>query len=260
MKSSTAQLIKATLSMYFVCLRTSLVYLAKNPLFVVFSVVAFLLYKAASTFFAPFGFGGGFLVGFIEIALLAYFYSWLADIRTGEKLVLDSFLRFDYGMFFNAISVAFIIFLVRFFVMSVAQGSGNQIILMCFDLGVLLIFNAVPEVVVIHRFEGINALSHALTFTRDNWIEWYLPYVLIIAPVILALHADSLAVIAMTNPLLPVYPIVLSPLYFLKGHFALLAQLFGVVLACWFMIFRSLLFEKLESGTRRQRAFQAKFE
>ena len=117
----------------------------------------------------------------------------------------------------------------------------------------------------IHRYESIHALGHAAQFTRENWIEWFLPLLLLLSP--LFLFAPSLLAIIFLNSSSEFLPSIilvqaapsLAAILGLSGEWiGLVFSIIGVVLAHWFMFFRGFLFKDLESGSRRRRMFDAK--
>jgi hypothetical protein len=129
--------------------------------------------------------------------------------------------------------------------------------LLCVRLGLVLIFNAVPEVIHQRRYDGLTALIYAANFTRANWIEWFLPLLVLVLPVLIILPSYFLGVLASTEPLLPALVIVHSwePLGYYAGS---VMSLTGLVLGNWFMLFRAQLFNELDGGSRRRMVYRAK--
>ncbi|NLF25967.1 MAG: hypothetical protein GX589_09975, partial [Deltaproteobacteria bacterium] len=137
--------------------------------------------------------------------------------------------------------------------------SNNLWLLLCVKLGLVVIFNAIPEVVHQRRLDGISALLAAAKFIRDNWIEWFFPLAVLAAPLLLLFPIDFLMVLASSEPLLPVLIIIKSwqPLEAAAHQAGTLIALAGLVLGHWFMLFRAHLFNELEGGNRRKRIYQA---
>lgn len=258
---SPAEFAKATALMYWDAARLASSDLARNWPILPGSIGLFGAYLIGITLFSGMGFAGGMIAGLIQISLLCLYYSWISQSVQKERLRFQDLLQFDYGLFFNIISVAFIIFIVQFLLQMLTTGLDATFLILAVQLGIVLIFNAIPEVIHLNRIESVPALSEAAKFTRDNWIEWYLPFVVIIAPWLLIDPESVLAVLSHSDPLLPPFIIVRGS-QTLAGHSSglvqLLLPLITLVIANWLMLFRAHLFQALESGTRRQRIFKAK--
>ena len=161
-------------------------------------------------------------------------------------------------MFFNTLGVAFILFLVlivvRLFVAPTIPWMFSIVQLVFF-----LVFNPVPEVIYTHRFDGMHALSHAAGFVKDNWIEWFIPLLILMAPVIYLNAGSAVWILADTELLLPAMAIVKVWSIFgqVVGH---ALSIIGILIAIWFMLFRAYLFLSLDSSSRRQRIYKWKGE
>ncbi|MBN8547992.1 MAG: hypothetical protein J0M12_01615 [Deltaproteobacteria bacterium] len=252
-------IIKATLLMYWDCASLAAKGLARNWPILPGCVLLFMLYNFSSAFFSQFGFAGGMIAGMIQIALLCYFYSWISSTVQKERLTFKDLPEFDGGLFFNIISVAFIFFIVQFVLQQLTQGLDAKFLLMCVQLGIVIVFNAIPEVIYLHRIESTYALSEAARFTRDNWIEWFAPLLLVLAPVLLASPLSVLLMLAHSDPMLPPFIVVTGVLNSNFGQAtAFLLPLLALLIAIWYMVFRGHLFQALSSGTRRQRMYKSK--
>ncbi len=253
--------VSATIAMYVDCAVKAAQGLKKNWLLLVASVLAYLVFQFAAQLLFPFGMAGGMILGLVEIAFLTMYYSWIARTIQREKLKAHNFKEFDTSMFFSLISVSFIIWMVEYVVGLSAIPSGNSMMVSFVRLGIVILFNALPEVIYINRMESIPALQESASFTIRNWIEWYLPFALIIFPWLLSSLDVVSLVLSQTHPLLPVLMVVTSPALLLRASSEIAAlgvTLLGVALANWFMLFRGHLFMALQSGSRRQRVFVAR--
>lgn len=252
---------RATGLMYWECMKGATALLRKNWPILIGSVVAYLVFIFSAAFFAPLGFGGGFLIGFIQIALVSLYYGWISDCLQSEKLDFPELTRFDYHLFFTVISAAFIIFIAQFLFSSIAEGTGESWVMDLVQLGIVLIFNALPETIYIHRFENIQALSHSADFTRTNWIEWFLPYAILLSPLLLISPELVLLLLSRSQELMPALTIfhglnILDSFY--PELLPYLTAAAGILIGNWYMLFRGLLYKELEGSTRRKRMFDAK--
>lgn len=262
MSSDSLQIVLTqTVLMYGDCLKKSARNLLKNWIIIPASVVAYIILILLAIPLAHLGMAGGFILGFIQIALLAFYYSWISETCRGSKVTTRDLLEFSYAMFFQVLSVAFIFFIVDFVLRSLLLGieEGNWL-LPCVNLGIVIVFNAIPEIIHQERLEGLLALQHAAVFTKENWIEWFLPLVVLLLPSIFLFSPEYVLLsLARAEPLLPVLTVIenIRSLSYFHGSGYLFA-LAGIVLGNWFMIFRGQLFIELRSGSRRQRIFKAR--
>jgi hypothetical protein len=249
--------LKATGMMYLDCARRATAGLLRNWIFLVGALAAYFLLALAQMFLAPFGLAGGLVLGLIGVALLSLYYGWIIEIARKNRIAWRDLYQFDYGLFSDVMSVAFMLFLVKWLTDLTAVGSRSHWLAPCVQLGLVLVFNAIPEVIHQRRLDGVSALSYAAVFTRTNWMEWYLPLVVLVAPVLFALPSYILLVLASAEPLLPVLVIIQSwaPLHYSYGMPITLA---GILVGNWFMLFRANLFLELDGGNRRRRMYRAK--
>ncbi len=263
--TSVRQFGLATLEMY----RDSAVQasrdLARNWPILVGSIALYIVYSLSLRILQDLGgglgFAAGMIAGMIQIALLTLYYSWISQSIDRERLRLEALVQFDYGLFFNIISVAFVLFIAQFLLGQLTAGLDASSFLLCVQLGIVLVFNAIPEVIHLNRIESTFALAEAAKFTRDNWIEWYLPLLLVISPWLFYNAYSVLLVLAQSDPLLPPFVIVqgasIVALYSNSlTQWAL--PVIALVVANWFMLFRAHLFKSLQSGSRRQRIFRSR--
>jgi hypothetical protein len=252
--------VTTTLGVYKECAQKATRGLIKNWILLVGSVISYLIYHISAEIFGPMGFGGGLIIGLVIAVLTAIYYSWIADTIKRDKLRFQSLYQIDYGFLFTTINVAFILFLPQYLVSSLIRGLDVDWIFYCLLLGIVIVFNAIPEVIIINRFDGTHALGHAATFTRDNWIEWFLPFLILVLPWLFISPPMVLMLLVGSNPLLPVTMLVVAAALTSKllAIPTAIAIAIALVVANWFMLFRAHLFTELESGTRRQRMYRAR--
>lgn len=249
-------LAKVIMHSYWECARLATNGLIKNWRLLVGAVGAYVVFVISTSLLSPFGYGGLLILGLIHIALLSQYYSWVSETVQREKLKFENMLRFDYALFFNLISVAFLLSILEFFAAQLSRGIADWVpVLLRF--GLVVVFNALPETVYIQRYESMQALQESMHFTIKNWIEWYLPFFIMLVPVLLVDPLIILSDLSSMHPLLTATTLIKVP-SFIAPELGLIAVLVGVILANWFVLFRAHLFKELESGTRRMRMFNAK--
>lgn len=235
----------------------------RNWIIIPASVVAYFILQIFVQALSPFPpFYAGFILGLIQVILLSFYYSWIAETANKQTLRWRELYQLDYGLFSAIINVGFIIFLATLVLRTMLTNLDADWILLCFSLGVTILFNPVPEVIHTHRSDGMQSLKHACEFVQANWIEWFLPLVIFMSPWIAINPAHTLLTMSDIDPLLPAFILLrettVLAIYW-GGMGALVpAIIIGIILANWFMLFRAHLFNELDGGTRRRRMFQAK--
>ena len=192
-------------------------------------------------------------------ACISLHYSWIYQTVKKSRLKWQDLLNFDVDLFWAVISVSFIIFLVNYGMSGLSVDSDGMRIRMLVFFGIVFMFNALPEVVYLKGTQSVYAFSEALRFTKENWIEWYLPFMIMLSPwIILAPHPMLILLkFALVSTLLPT-AILIDGLTYMLPSWEYMGPILGLVLANWFMIFRGKLFEELDSGSRRRRIYLAK--
>jgi hypothetical protein len=228
----------------------------RNPTIIAGSLAAFVLFWFASSLFAPLGFGGGMLLGLLQVGLIALYFSWIASTVDKDRLRFKDLWALDYSMFFTVMSVAFVLWIVQLLFSAFSTGADTAWIMQMLSLGLVIIFNCVPEVIYLNRVESVPALTEAAKFTQENWIEWFLPLLLILSPWLLHNPVSVLTALGNSETLLPSLTIIVGalnvvPSQTLYGQIAVVVV--AVTLANWYMLFRAHLFKALESGKHRRR-------
>ena len=271
MNTQPIEIIKATLQAYRQAASKASHSLRRNWLIVPASVLAYVSLGIMATVVSPLGIAGGFILGIYQVFLLSLFYLWLETAQERAALRFKELVRFDYGMFSATISVAFIIFLFRYLADMTGQATDFPLVFFV-NAGLFVACNAIPEVIYIQRYESIPALKEAFEFTKNNWIEWFLPFLILALPVLITEPELLLRLITGAEAMLPALLLVTlvnigtdkAVMFFPTSSvesahgLSLFLSLIALVVATWFMLFRGFLFHELNGGTRRQRIFAAR--
>ncbi|MCB0352763.1 MAG: hypothetical protein KDD64_04535 [Bdellovibrionales bacterium] len=234
---------------------------------------------------------GGFVVGLVQLLCLTLFYQWILEARSPRGLRLQDMKEFRPELFFALLSVAFPLFLIQL-AMGVAFAPGEfasnggaspvpfALALQLFiQLLIVILLNPAIEVLLLSQTQGVDAMARSMRFVIENWIEWLIPFIALMAPALLfatglrgllisAPEAFVIAIVGLfsaTDVLLPITPVVkwwlvslgasLSPAGNLLGMLWLIPAL---VLGAWFQLFRLHYYQSLEGSSRRSRIFRAK--
>lgn len=188
---------------------------------------------AAAVVGAGLGLVGGFLVSLVWAACVSSFlYLVEMILRTGVVSWAD--FRRSFGAYlWDVVGVTFILWVVFAVatpaLRTIPQGTG---IILAMNLVIVVLFNAVPELIYLGHYSSLELLSESFRFVSDNWIEWF--------PATLALAAPLVVVAQLPLP---------DGLGWART--AVLA-----LLVYFTMVARGLLFLELHGSTRRARAFR----
>lgn len=207
-------------------------------------------------------FVGGLFVGMVQIVLISLYYCWLKSSIEREKLGWKDLIALDGSVFNAVINTAFLLFVVKFFISMLIQGMNLDWVLLMLQFGIIIFLNPLPEIVYYHRNDGMNAIQEAFEFVKENWVEWYIPFVALLVPWIFLAPSALLSGIARMDEMLPASILVMTfqgVARFLPldgASMGIVGLVFGIIAMNWFMIFRGFLFKELESGSLRARSFR----
>ncbi len=252
-------ILQATLGMYVEAATKALRGLFRNWVLLVGALLAFLVYVALSGILAPMGMPGGFVLGFVGAALLSLYFRWLSVTTNKDTLGFKELLDFDFELFSCIIGVGFILYIGDvIFRASFQHPDAPQWIPACYGLGIFLIFNSIPEVIHQRRHDSLQAFRTAFEFNRESWIEWFIPFLIILIPWISVNYLSVLLSLSTSAVLLPMLTIYQAFQVLLSDIPAIPRILLAFMLGHWFMLFRAHLFNELSTGTRRRRIYQLK--
>lgn len=222
--------------------------LFRNWIAIPATIVLFIVVLLLSPLLQALGWGGRLLIGLLVIYSLSLIYNWLHEIVNHRTLVIKDLLRFDYDLFSSILNIAFIFWIVDLILLTpISEISGMTWVPQLAKLAFFLLFNPVPEMIYLERLDGIAALNESSKFCRIMCIEWFLPLIIIIAPLALVYPEPTLFAVSNSDPILPVsflFNIIPSML----PINSILSDILSVCMAIWFMSFRGLLFDGLTKG------------
>lgn len=227
--------LRIILSMYWTVLVRAAALTRRNwavftTVFAYLAIFAFTLPVAAAL-----GFLGGFLVGLVQAACLASFLYLVEMIVRTSKVTLDDFRR-SFGVYlWDVVGVLFVFWLFQLICVPVLLRSPNGFgILLAVELVAFILFNAVPELIIIGHHSVFELLTESASFVSENWIEWF--------PLNLAAAGVFFVLLRLPLPL---------------GVLGSLVRFAALALFLYFvMVTRGLLFVELHGSTRRSRLFR----
>lgn len=257
------EILTATLNLYKDCLVLSYTQLLRSWPIIIGSLLAYTFLIFAQQYLSFLGILGGFAMGLLYIAILTLFYGWIFKVANKTKVTFDQLFDFDFNLFQGLISVGFILWIANDFLINpILAGIQNPYLRPAINLGLGILLNPVAETITYHRYESIHAIKYSINFISTNWIEWFIPFVIVSLP--LVIYTNPLIILQLLSsiqPLMPsltIFSTISSFLSFFSSSLSSIASPIALIITLFFAIFRAKLFIELESGSRRQRIFKAK--
>jgi len=201
------------------------------------SVFAYGAILMAGGYFAAFlGIVGGFVFSLLLAACFGSFLYLVEMIVRTNRVNWDDFRR-SFGMYlWDVVAVNFALWIFWQVVTPLLQQMPQgHVIVLCIDLLMLVLLNAVPELIYLGHYPLPQLLSRSYQFVATNWIEWFPPNLLLLA-VLIALWSYT--------PIGLAERIIQTAVTALFLYFA--------------MVVRGLLFIELDGSSRRSRIFRHK--
>ena len=231
---------------------------------VAFAILLFVIMIVAGSL----GFLGGFLIGFGN----AFFVGWtlrlveqavLGARRLGWQDVWDSA-----GQYFgDVITLGFILWIPLQFLQMGMQGNpyGSLIVSGVFLL-LFILLNPIPEIIYQGRHGSpLDAMKDSYEFVLENWMEWFLPLALILAPLGLTFFFSVAGgggrLVGLDFFQLLQFPFTVLTMWgqylgLPEGITSLAVVLLTPLATIFMLFFRGHLFAALSGTSRRQRLFK----
>jgi len=257
-------LIQATVMLYFKTLVDALKIVFINW-WVIFVHLFYLLVVGILELFifSFFGFlAGGFILGLLLALVLSSYFSTVCTSVNKEKVSLKTLWWETKDIFIPLFAVLFVLFVLNTFAVIVLKSPDQLWVRASVNLIIAVLFNALPEVIYLHRANMNDSFIKSLGFIKENFIEWFLPYLIVLLPLAYFNFSvfERLSLLFLTtNPLRILEKFIFNfnslVLVLNYGVFLILLLLFT-----YFMfVFRGMLYKELASSNRRKRIFQYKF-
>ena len=255
-------MLRSTLELYTQAARETGRGLARSApamLALVIAGVGLVLTKVVTT---PLGFVGQFIHSLIEAGAIGWYLSLLGASTETSRPLRFSELRDRLGNYLSeVISVLFWYWLFALLVSAVAPAAFITLLLIS-----SAIFNPVPEIITDRGERGMALFRSSTSFMQTNWPEWLIPHLAVggILAAWMQIFGTPLGNLSGYTQLATLF----GPLFgFIKA-----GTLAGPPIGPWdalgatlltgfvhlVMLFRLSLYRKLDSGSRRTRAWRAK--
>ena len=125
---------------------------------------------------------GQFLVWIVWAAAASCYLYFVGEVVAKSRVKLDEFGRSIRAYFWSVANLFFVLWVatlvIRFMIPPAQQGVFSQLLL----LAVAILLNAAPEVIYQRgSYGGLETAQRSIRFLQDNWIEWGIPNLLILA-------------------------------------------------------------------------------
>jgi hypothetical protein len=264
-------ILRATLALYRQALSQTARSFARGWIVAVALVLFAVAMLMAGVVAAPFGLLGGFLLGAVNALLVGATLSLIEQTLAGSRRLGLREVGASVGRYFwEVIGVGFVLWIP---IMVLERGLaanpyGPAIGAMVFFL-LFILLNPAPEVIYqVRPGSPLEVIRHSYEFVIENWIEWFLPLALVVAPFGVSFFLRVSGRLG-RGAGLEFFELLTLP-YALLTHWLTLLGLSGgaastlVVLltpvaTALMLIFRGHLFAALHGSTRRKRLYQARF-
>ena len=237
------------------------------------AVVGFgFLLMLAAQIASPLGMIGGFLLGAVDALLVGATLSLIEhSITHARALTFQDILSSVGHYFWDVISIGFILSLPFMALdLSLQTNTYGQLLSYGALLLIFLLLNPAPEIIYQVRHDSpLDVFKTSYEFVLENWIEWFLPFALILFPLVLSPMGlqsfFSLSSRVGRGAGLDFVQLLVLPFTILEGWLDYvgipssiswyIGLLFTPPLAVAMLLFRGHLFASLHGVSRRQRRF-----
>jgi hypothetical protein len=234
--------LQATIWLYWTALRRSGESLLKNWVISLAPWAYAALLSIVASAVASLGMIGGLILSVATQACISSGLYLIKNIvESGRANVKDFTTGFTVYLW-ELLGIAFIIWIpMRVLAMSLASATNGGLIFALVQIALFILLNPLPELLYQTRSSGIALISESYSFIVENWLEWFLPNIVLTLAGYLILQL--FAVITTGLP----------------GVLQMFITAVGVGLyLSYFMLFRGFLFAELYGSTRRSRAYRHK--
>ncbi len=234
-------------------------------------VVGVILFAAgmvfAASLAAPLGLVGGFILGAVNALLIGATLSLIGDaVLTARSLTFQDVWESFGRHFWDVMGVGFVLWIpLMVLEKGMAANPNGAFFGAAIFLLLFILLNPTPEIIYqVRHGSPLDVFRESYEFVIKNWIEWFLPLAIVIAPLGLSFF------VAISGRMgrgagLDFFQLLVFPFSLLAGWLgyagvspevaSVLVLVFTPPLAIGMMFFRGHLFAALHGSSRRQRRF-----
>jgi len=226
---------------YAECLKKAFKALGKNAWTIFLPAILSVAFTLTASLLGAIPLIGPFLLGFVFDAALSSYLYFVGEVVANGRVSWSEFGKSLRAYFWSILNLLFVFWILDFVLGPALRANPNApLIRGLLGIAAFVLLNAVPEVLYQKgTFGGIATIQRTFQFIQENWIEWFIPNLLLGGA---AYEAYLFLGEQASNGLGPAAQIAVSAV---AG-----ALLHGV------MVFRGFLFEVLDGSTHRQRMYR----
>ena len=189
---------------------------------------------------APLGIVGGVLFSLAQLACVSSGLYLIENMVRLGKANFDDFLKGFTVYLWELVQISFILWIpMRVLWIVLASTPNGALIYLLIEITLYVLLNPVPEFIYQTRSSGIELLGASYNFIVENWVEWFLPNIMMTVAGYFFLNFLGILTFGLPG-LLQLFIIVFG---------------FGLCLT-YFMVFRGFLFAELYGTSRRSRLYR----
>lgn len=202
----------------------------------------------------PLGVLGGFLMGFVVLALVANYLAIVAHAVRGEGLAWREVWPETVRLFWPVMGGLFVLFGVSL-VASLAL-RDKPLLAGVLSLVLVVIFNPLPEVIYQRGAGGVESFQEALEFMKENAVEWLLANVILLSPVLLVGRLSIFDVLTAGDPFRALGTVLGAFSSLTIGPLGMVSLPLMLFVGFYVIVVRGVLFYKLSHSSRRKRIYE----
>lgn len=183
------ELLSATIHLYRQALQATWRSLVRGWLTILALVGFGVLFLGAARIAGPLGMVGGLVLGLVNAVLVGATLRLIEQALNATRTIQPSDVMESFGHYFwDVISVGFVLWLPMMALEMGAQANPyGQFLSSAALLLVFVLLNPAPEVIYQARHDSpLEVIKTSYEFVLEHWIEWFLPFVLLLLPVVLS--------------------------------------------------------------------------
>src|SRR5881396_3052450 len=261
-------IVRATLRLYQHALRATVRSFGRSWVIAI-AVVVFAIVMVGVTFLvSPLGILGGFVLGALNALVIGATLSLIEQAVTSSRRLGWHDIRGSIGQYFwDVIGVGFVLWVPMLLLeQGMAANPNGPFFAAAIFLLLFILLNPAPEVIYqVRPGSPLDVIRLSYEFVIENWIEWFLPLALVVAPFGLSFFF-TISERMGRGALLDFFQILMLPFRLLQGWLSYLGLpdvasstlvlLLTPLATVAMLVFRGHLFAALHGSSRRKRAFQ----
>ena len=263
-------ILRATLRLYQHALRATARSFVRSWVIAIAVVGFAIMMVMATVLVSPLGLLGGFILGALNALLIGATLSLIEQAVLGSRPLGWRDIGESFGQYFwDVIGVGFVLWVpILLLERGLAANPNGPFLAAAIFLLLFILLNPAPEVIYqVRHSSPLDVIRESYEFVIENWIEWFLPLAIVVAPLGLSFFLgisgrlgrgaglDFFQVLILPFTLLTAW---LSYLGLPSGAGSTLVILLTPPAAVAMLIFRGHLFAALHGSSRRQRIFQGR--